>query len=72
MADQENSYVDSDGEVGPFFSATTDENYFEDDIDNPVSMGGEGHDEVEDKSGKFVTLSNSGIDEMNRDQGFFR
>ena len=50
--------VDYDGGVGPFFDAVVDEKEFSNDRENPVSMGGKGHIEVEDQSGKFVPLSN--------------
>ena len=36
-------YVDSDGDIGPFFYAITDKKEFDKEKENPVSMGGEGH-----------------------------
>ena len=48
--------------VVPFFDAIADEKEFNDDRENLVSTGGEGHVEVKNQAGKFVPLSNDKID----------
>ena len=55
-SDKEKWEVYSEGVVGSFFNAISDDKYFEDDRDNPVYMGGERHAGVEDQAGKFVML----------------
>ena len=59
--------VYSNGEVGPFLYAISDEKNFDNDRYNPVSIGGEVYVEVEDQDRKFVTLSNENIDTMKED-----
>ena len=54
--DKEKWEVGYDGEVGPFFDAIVDEKDYENDGENPLSMLGEVHVGVEDKSGRFVPL----------------
>ena len=41
---------------------------FYNDMDNHVSMGGEGHAEVKDQAMKFIPLSNGEIDATKKDQ----
>ena len=61
--------------MGTFFGAIADKKEFDYDRENHVSMGGEGHVEVEDQAGDFVLLSNDKIDAMKKDYiyaDFFR
>ena len=48
--------VDYDGDVGTFFDAIAYEKEFDEDRENPVSMGGDGHVGVQDQAGKFIIL----------------
>ena len=54
--DKDKRKVDSDGHAGPFFDAIADEKEFDDDRENPVSMGGEAHAEVKDLYRKLVLI----------------
>ena len=49
------------------FDEIADEKDSDNDRDNPVSMVGEGHVEVEDQSGRFVPILNDNINAMKRD-----
>ena len=74
-ADKEKCKVDYGGYFGSFFGAIADKKDFEDNRENPVSMRGEGHVEVEDQSDKLVLLSNANIYAMKKDNfmlSFFR
>ena len=51
-----------------FFNAIADDNYFEDDRENCVSIGGGGDVEVRYQPSKFVTLYNKNIDAMNKEK----
>ena len=62
--------VNYDGKVGHFSDAIANENDFSNDIDNPFSMGGQGHVEVEDQSRNFVPISNDYIDTL-KNYGFY-
>ena len=68
MADQDKWEVDSYGEIGPLFDSIVDEKYVEDNRENTVSTGGEGHADVEDQAWKSVPLSNNNIDETKKYQ----
>ena len=50
-----------------FFGAIADKNDFDDDRDDTVSMGEEGHVEVKDQGGEIVILSNDKIDATKED-----
>ena len=50
-----------------FFGAIADENDFDNDRDDTVSMGEEGHVEVKDQGGEIVILSNDKIDATKED-----
>ena len=50
-----------------FFGAISDENDFDNDRDDTVSMGEEGHVEVKDQGGEIVILSNDKIDATKED-----
>ena len=65
--DKDKWEVDYDGEFSPFFDAISNKKNFDDNRYNPVYMVGEGHFEVEDQAGKFVSLSNDKIDVMEKD-----
>ena len=55
-ADEEKWEVYSDGGVGPFLNVIADDKEFDDDRDNPVSMGGKGQVEVEYQDWNFFPL----------------
>ena len=59
--------VYSDVDISPFFGAIADENQFDQSKKNPVPMGGEGHVEVEDQSGRFILIYNENVDAMKKD-----
>ena len=65
--DKDKWEVDYVGDVGLFFDTIVYEKEFDDDRENPMSMGGEVHVEVEDQYGKFILLSNDNIDAMKKD-----
>ena len=60
-ADKEMWDVDSGGEVGNFFISIADEKEFDNNRENHVYMGWEGHTKVEYQAGKLVPLSNNNI-----------
>ena len=72
MADEDKWGVDSDGGVGPFFDAIAYEKEFDDNRENPMSMGGEGHAEVEYQAGKLIELSNSDIHAMKKEIFYYK
>ena len=56
------------GELVQFFNPIAHEKYFDKNIQNPVSMGGEGATEVKYKYGRFITLYNYNINVLKQDQ----
>ena len=50
-----------------FFGAIADDNYFDDNRDDTVSMGEEVHVEVKYQGGDFVILLKENIDAMKKD-----
>ena len=66
-ADKDKWEVDYDEEVGNCFGAIEYEEEFDHYKENPMSIVGEVHAEVEYQAGKFALISKDKIDAMNMD-----